>query len=95
MIDIRAVPVGRTIGRRRVDADERLVARALAGDDGAFEEIYERYHVVLLAFCRHLLGSREEAEDALQACFASAYRMLSSGVGAARLKPWLFTIARN
>ena len=52
-----------------------------AGDDGAFEIIYDRYYRGLLAFCRHMLGSRQEAEDALQHSFASAYRALRGGEG--------------
>src|SRR4051812_19289395 len=43
-----------------------------------------------------MLGSREEAEDALQHTFAAAYRALAcAGDRPAALKPWLYTIARN
>jgi RNA polymerase sigma factor (sigma-70 family) len=76
--------------------DERLVARVRAGDDDAFEAIYDRYYLGLLAFCRHMLGSRQEAEDALQHSFASAYRALRrDDYPAVELRPWLYTIARN
>ena len=75
--------------------DERLVARVRAGDDAAFEIIYDRYYAGLLAFCGHMLGSRQEAEDALQHSFASAYRALRGGAGEIELRPWLYTIARN
>jgi RNA polymerase sigma factor (sigma-70 family) len=75
--------------------DDRLVARVRAGDDAAFEIIYDRYYRGLLAFCGHMLGSRQEAEDALQHSFASAYRALRGGAGAIELRPWLYTIARN
>ena len=75
--------------------DERLVARVRAGDDDAFEAIYDRYYLGLLTFCRHMLGSRDEAEDALQHSFASAYSALRAGDGVADLRPWLYTIARN
>ena len=60
-----AVPLGsrrRPHGRSlRPVGDERLVARVRAGDDAAFEAIYGRYYRGLLAFCRHMLGSRDEA----------------------------------
>jgi RNA polymerase sigma factor (sigma-70 family) len=79
----------------RGTSDEALVARVRAGDDAAFEEIYDRYHRGLLAFCRHMLGSREEAEDAVQHSFLSAYRNLLAGDHEIRLKAWLYTIARN
>lgn len=75
--------------------DDRLVARVRAGDDEAFEAIYDRYSRGLLAFCRHMVGSRQEAEDALQHSFASAYRALRGGDTAVELRPWLYTIARN
>jgi RNA polymerase sigma factor (sigma-70 family) len=75
--------------------DDRLVARVRAGDDDAFEAIYDRYYRGLLAFCRHMLGSRHEAEDALQHSFASAYRALRRDDTAVELRPWLYTIARN
>jgi RNA polymerase sigma factor (sigma-70 family) len=80
---------------RRPVGDERLVARVRAGDDDAFEAIYDRYYLGLLAFCRHMLGSRQEAEDALQHTFASAYRALRRGDSDVDLRPWLYTIARN
>jgi RNA polymerase sigma factor (sigma-70 family) len=88
----RRRPRGRSV--RRV-GDERLVARVRAGDDDAFEAIYDRYYLGLLAFCRHMLGSRQEAEDALQHSFASAYRALRASQSDVELRPWLYTIARN
>jgi RNA polymerase sigma factor (sigma-70 family) len=67
-----------------------------AGHTAAFETVYDRHHRGLLAFCRHLLSSKEEAEDALQHTFASAYRALTGdGTPPIALKPWLYTIARN
>src|SRR3954470_15118026 len=94
-----AVPLrSRRTARRRSllrVGDERLVARVRAGDDDAFEAIYDRYYRGLLAFCRHMLGSRDEAEDALQQSFASAYSAMRGGNGVIELRPWLYTIARN
>ena len=79
----------------RAAPDERLVAALRRGDEKAFEEIYDRHHRALLGFCRHMLGSREEAEDALQHVFVSAHRHLGQGSADVNLKPWLYTIARN
>jgi RNA polymerase sigma factor (sigma-70 family) len=76
-------------------SDGALVARVRAGDDAAFEAIYDRYHRNLLAFCRHMLGSRDEAEDVLQHVFLAAYRGLRDDAGVVHLKPWLYTLARN
>jgi RNA polymerase sigma factor (sigma-70 family) len=63
-------------------------------DDAAFEALYDRYHRNLLAFCRHMLGSREEAEDVLQHTFLAAYRSLPDG-DEVRIKAWLYAVARN
>jgi RNA polymerase sigma factor (sigma-70 family) len=63
-------------------------------DDAAFEALYDRHHRNLLAFCRHMVGSREEAEDVLQHTFLAAYRSLPEGDDV-RVKPWLYTVARN
>ena len=88
------VPVRtRRFGRSLPDA--RLVQRVRTGDVAAFEVLFDRYHRPLLAFCRHMLGTREEAEDALQQVFVAAHRHLTSGTKVAELRPWLYAIARN
>lgn len=65
------------------------------GNEHAFEALVNRYQARLLAFCRHMLGSKEDAEDVLQEVFASAYRALCSDERAIQVKPWLYKIARN
>ena len=82
-------------GRRAAASEAELVAGVRSGDDAAFEALYDAYHGRLLAFCRHMLGSREEAEDVLQHTFLAAYRSLRAGYEVVDLKPWLYTIARN
>src|SRR4051794_40955699 len=75
--------------------DERLVEQIQRGDEVAFEVAFERHSGPILSFCRHMLGSREEAEDAVQHTFAAAYRDLVGSEREIRLKPWLYAIARN
>jgi RNA polymerase sigma factor (sigma-70 family) len=75
--------------------DEALVAQIRAGNHAAFEVAFERHASGVLSFCRHMLGSREAAEDAVQQTFASAYSDLLRSEREVRLKPWLFKIARN
>src|SRR4051794_8655870 len=58
----------------RLGSDETLVGQLRAGSDAAFEVLFDRHHGHLLAFCRHMLGSRAEAEDVVQDTFLSAYR---------------------
>src|SRR3954462_2513231 len=79
----------------RAYSDERLVEQVRRGNDDAFEVIYDRHHRGILAFCRHMLASADEAEDALQQTFISAYNAIAAGGLVIRLKPWLYGIARN
>ena len=89
----------RTLRSKRLLAlagDERLVQQIRRGSELAFEVAYERHGGGILGFCRHMLGSREEAEDAVQHTFAAAYRDLQrDDEREITLKPWLYTIARN
>ncbi len=81
--------------RLRSVSDDELVARVRRGDASAFEAVYDRYHLALLGFCRHMLGSRQEAEDALQHVFIAAHRTLQEDARPLQLKPWLYAVARN
>ena len=81
--------------RLRLAGDDRLVASVRGGDAAAFEALYDRHAAELLSFCVYMLGSRHDAEDAVQATFASAYRALNADRRAVALRPWLFAIARN
>src|ERR671910_3664008 len=79
---------------RRMD-DERLAGLVAGGDARAFEALYDRHHVALLAFCRHMLGNRHDGEDALQQAFLRAHQALAGGRTPDRVRPWLFAIART
>src|SRR5215217_5189810 len=76
-------------------SDERLVEQVRRGNEAAFEVVYDRHHRGILSFCRHMLGSPDEAEDAVQQTFISAYDALRTDARDIRLKAWLYTIARN
>jgi len=79
----------------RLASDQRLAEYVSAGSERAFEVLYDRHHRPVLSFCRHMLGSLDEAEDALQHTFMAAYRDLIRSGAPAALRPWLFVIARN
>ena len=79
----------------RVAGDDRLVDEIRAGNEAAFEVAFERHGGGVLSFCRHMLGSPEEAEEAVQHTFAAAWSDLQRNRRPIRLKPWLYTIARN
>jgi RNA polymerase sigma factor (sigma-70 family) len=71
------------------------VALVRAGSNTAFEAAYDRHHRAILSFCRHMLGSQDEAEDAVQQTFFAAYNDLLASEKPIHLRAWLFTIARN
>jgi RNA polymerase sigma factor (sigma-70 family) len=77
------------------EEDHRLAMLASEGDEAAFEAIFERHHRGLLTLSRHMLGSREEAEDALQHTFAAAYRQLTETGPPEHMRAWLYATARN
>jgi RNA polymerase sigma-70 factor (ECF subfamily) len=75
------------------DAD--LVARAVAGDAGAFEELVSRHHPACLRYAAHLLGDRMEAEDVVQETLLRAHRALSRYEERQQFRGWLFQILVN
>ena len=79
----------------RVQSDERLIALVRRGNHHAFEALVARYQSRLLAFCRHMLSSREDAEDVLQEVFAAAFNAILADEREINVRPWLYRIARN
>ena len=79
----------------RLQTDEKLVALIRRGHHGAFEALVQRYQPRLLAFCRHMLGSREDAEDVLQEVFAASFNAICADDRPINARPWLYRIARN
>lgn len=68
---------------------------ARAPQAAATEGLYERHAAKILSYCLHQLGSREEAEDAVQTTFMNAFRALGRGVVPEAESAWLFKIAEN
>jgi RNA polymerase sigma factor (sigma-70 family) len=79
----------------RLQSDERLIAMTRRGQHAAFEVLFSRYQSRLLAFCRHMLSSREDAEDVLQEVFTAAFNAVLADERAINVRPWLYRIARN
>jgi RNA polymerase sigma factor (sigma-70 family) len=95
---VRSTRAGLLAGRSpllRLQSDERLIALIRSGNDAAFDVLFERYRSRLLAFCRHMLGSKEDAEDVLQEVFAASYNAMRADDRALNVRPWLYRIARN
>ncbi len=79
----------------RLQSDERLIALTRRGQHAAFEALFSRYQSRLLSFCRHMLGSREDAEDVLQEVFTAAFNAVLGDEREINVRPWLYRIARN
>ncbi len=79
----------------RLQSDEKLIALIRRGHHGAFEALVQRYQPRLLAFCRHMLGSTEDAEDVLQEVFAASFNAICADERPINARPWLYRIARN
>jgi RNA polymerase sigma factor (sigma-70 family) len=79
----------------RLQSDEKLIALVRRGHHGAFEALVQRYQPRLLAFCRHMLGSQEDAEDVLQEVFAASFNAICADDRSINARPWLYRIARN
>ena len=76
-------------------SDQHIAVHVRGGSERAFEVLFQRYHRPVLAFCQHMLGSRDEAEDVAQQTFLAAYHDLARGREPRALRPWLYGIARH
>jgi RNA polymerase sigma factor (sigma-70 family) len=73
----------------------QVTPRRGAPEADATRDLYERYARQIHAFCLHQLGSREEAEDAVQSTFLNAFRGLKRGIDPEFESAWLYKIAEN
>ena len=73
----------------------QLVERAQQGDREAFGGLYDRFARPLFLDLVGRLGSRDDAEDVLQASFLSVWTRLPTLRTPSRFAPWLFRVARN
>jgi len=84
------------LGIDRVEAsDAELVRRVRTGDIGAYGALVARYRGRLGRYAVHMLGDREDAEEALQDSFVRAYRSLQRCDDPARFGAWLYGILVN
>ena len=92
---LRLEPSGRRERMETVTSDEQIVERAQSGDADAFGEIVRRWERRIFALAYGMLGREEDARDATQETFLSAFRNLRGFRGEAKVSSWLHRIAVN
>jgi RNA polymerase sigma-70 factor, ECF subfamily len=75
--------------------EDAWVSRARAGDQAAFEAIFQRYERQIYSFAFRMMGNADDAYDLTQECFIKAYRNLEKTNGDLNVSAWLHRIASN
>ena len=76
-------------------ADEALLDRARCGDADAFTELVEPHRRELHVHCYRMLGSFDDADDALQETLLAAWRGLATFQARSSVRTWLYRVATN
>src|SRR5499427_5130599 len=76
-------------------AERALVERCRAGDEGAFQELIDRYKDLVFALVARTVQDRSQAEDLSQDVFLRVHRGLPYFRGEARLSTWIYRIVSN
>lgn len=74
---------------------EAIVVKVQEGDSEAFAILIHHFERQIYSYCYYLLGSREEAEDALQEIFIQAYRNINQYKRNTNFAAWLYKITYN
>jgi RNA polymerase sigma-70 factor (TIGR02960 family) len=72
-----------------------FIAAAQAGDEQAFRDLTDPYQRELLLHCYRVLGSVQDAEDALQETLLAAWQGLARFEGRASIRTWLYQVATS
>jgi RNA polymerase sigma-70 factor (ECF subfamily) len=78
-----------------VASDEQLLAKHIAGDQDALEELFQRYRGVAYRVAYRLLGQEADALDAVQDGFLKALTHISAFQGRSSFKTWLLRVVSN
>jgi RNA polymerase sigma-70 factor (ECF subfamily) len=89
-------PDDRAAAHASADSEEKsLLQRLRAGDAASFETLVRTYGGRLMAAAQRILGNEEDARDAVQDAFLSAFRSVAGFEGKSRLSTWLHQIVIN
>src|SRR5690242_13939938 len=90
-----SVPICRSVATVFAMGDVEVVAAIAAGDPAGLAEAYDRYAAPPYRFCRGILHEPADAADVVQETFVIAVPRMSALRDPQRLRPWLYTVARN
>jgi RNA polymerase sigma-70 factor, ECF subfamily len=76
-------------------SDEDLVGRMAAGEEGAFDIVFERYHKQIYNFIRKQVTDRESIEDLVQEVFLRVYKSAKNFDVTKKFSSWIYKIALN
>src|SRR5262249_14706635 len=77
------------------DPDVAVMLRLQAGDQAAFQELFQKFAPRVLQYTRRLVGSEARAEEVTQDVFVQVFRFRQRYRPESRFSTWLFTIATN
>jgi len=84
--------------QRKTDSrleDSRLIRRALAGDEGGYKGLMEKYHDPIAGFILRMIHDRQQVEDLTQEAFIKAFASLKNFNEEYAFSTWLYKIATN
>jgi RNA polymerase sigma-70 factor, ECF subfamily len=77
------------------DPDVALMLRFQAGDQAAFQDLFQKFSPRVLQYARRFIGSQARAEEVTQDVFVQVFRFRQRYRPESRFSTWLFTIATN
>ncbi len=77
------------------EEDGFLVKRITAGDQDAFEKLYDRYRHKVFSLSYRMTGNTSDAEDLCQEIFIQVLRKIGSFEGRSSFSTWLYRVATN
>ena len=92
---LRDAPVSLVVMTTTGQTDTEALARARAGDEEAFRALTDPHRRELHVHCYRILGSTQDAEDAVQETLLASWRSLEAFEGRSSVRSWLYRIATN
>jgi len=77
------------------DEEQQLIAKAKAGDQHAFYQLYNMHHKRVYGICWRMLADKDSAEDICQEVFVQVWQKLASFKGNSKFSTWLHSVTSN